>query len=133
MTEKLELAEGQTFVEGRSEAKAQELLEAAKGREDEVYTTSFGYIVPADILTSEVKDEIKDIDAEAEAKAAEEEAARQAEIEAAKPFDPSAASVPEVQEYLSGADEAERNRVLAEEKAGKNRVTIVGNDEEGAK
>lgn len=133
MSAKVKPAEGQVFVEGRSEAKARELLEAAKGRESEVFTTSFGYLVPESILTNEVEDEIKDIDAEAEAKAAEEEAARQAEINAAKPFDPSTASVPEVQAYLAGADEAERDRVLAEEKAGKNRVTIVGSDEEGAK
>lgn len=135
MTEKMELAEGQTFVEGRSEAKARELLKAAEahGVENEVYTTSFGYVVPEKILTDKVEDTIEDIADEEKAAAEKEAAERQAEIDAAKPFNPSEASVAEVQEYLAGADEAERDRVLAEEKAGKNRVTIVGNGEEGAK
>lgn len=135
MTEKIELAEGQVFVEGRSEAKARELLAAAtaKGVENEVFTTSFGYLVPEAILTDKVEDKVEDIDEEEKAAAAEAAAARQAEIDEAMPFDPSAATVTEVQEYLAGADVAERDRVLAEEKAGKNRVSIVGSDEEGAK
>lgn len=111
MTAKVEVAAGQTFIEGRSEAKARELLTTAKGREAEVLTTSFGYIVPTDILSAEDKDEDKDEDK-------------------AEKFDPSAASVAEVQEYLEGADEDERKRVLDAEAAGKNRVTITG---EGAK
>lgn len=133
MTAQVKLAKGQAFVEGRSEAKAQELLSAAKGRESEVLTTSFGYIVPEDILTGETKEDLGEIDAEAQRKAEEEEAARKAELEAAKPFDPSKANVDEVKEYLSGATEDERARVISEEKAGKNRTSIVGTDEEGAK
>lgn len=133
MTAQVRLADGQAYVEGRSEAKAQELLTAAKGREGEVLTTSFGYIVPKDILTEELGEDLGEIDAEEKRKAEEEEAARLAEIEANKPFDPSTASVNEVNEYLQSATEDERTRVLAEEKAGKNRVSIVGSDEEGAK
>lgn len=133
MTAKVELAEGQEFIEGRSEEKARELLKAAKGRESEVLTTSFGYIVPKGLLTAEVKEDVKEIEERQAREAAEKAAAEQAELEKLKPFDPTEASVPEVRDYLSGADEDERKRVLAEEKAGKNRVSIVGSDEEGAK
>lgn len=133
MTAQVRLADGQAYVEGRSSAKAQELLKAAKGREGEVLTTSFGYIVPKDILTADVGEDLGEIEAEEKRKAEEEEAARLAEIAAQKPFDPSTASVTEVNDYLGSASEDERTRVLAEEKAGKNRVTIVGSDEEGAK
>jgi len=41
-------------------------------------------------------------------------------------FDPSALSVREVIAYLDGVDEAERERVIAIEAAGKNRKSITG-------
>jgi trigger factor len=40
--------------------------------------------------------------------------------------DPAAFTVAEVQAYLAGADDAEKERVLAAEAAGKNRSTITG-------
>lgn len=45
-------------------------------------------------------------------------------------FSPSAHTVAQVNEYLANADEAERERVLAAERDGKNRVGIVGAAEE---
>jgi hypothetical protein len=41
-------------------------------------------------------------------------------------FDPSAHTVSQVQDYLDGADPTERERVLAAERAGKDRATITG-------
>lgn len=45
-----------------------------------------------------------------------------------EPFDPSDHNGPEVIEYLKGADEAERERVLAAEAEGKNRKGILAAD-----
>ena len=42
------------------------------------------------------------------------------------PFDPSTHTVSEVNAYLASADEAEYDRVMAAEVAGKNRSTITG-------
>lgn len=47
------------------------------------------------------------------------------EAERTVPFDPSAKSVTEVQEYLAGADEAERARVLEAERTGKARTSLL--------
>jgi hypothetical protein len=44
------LADGESFVEGRSGATAKALLEAAGDRGLEVKTTSFGYILPTDLV-----------------------------------------------------------------------------------
>ena len=46
----LNLADGESFVKGRSTGKAQELLELAGDRATEVRTTSYGYVVPTEIL-----------------------------------------------------------------------------------
>lgn len=45
-----------------------------------------------------------------------------------KPFDPSEHTGPEVIEYLKGAGEDERARVLAAEKGGKDRTTVLNAD-----
>lgn len=142
MTAQVKLAEGQAFVEGRSTAKARELLDAAKeaGREGEVLTTSFGYIVPKELVGGDAKAEADEAAKAAEVAAAEEaakaaEAAQKAEDDGenkAVEFDPSEAGVEEVHEYIKGADDAERERVLAAEREGKNRVTVL-REYEGAK
>lgn len=107
----LAVADGHTYVEGRSPATARALLEAAAeaGLENAVKTTSFGYIVPDAVHEAYL------------AGPADEDP----EGEKAVEFDPSEAKVEEVLEYLAGADEDERARVLAAEVAGKNRVTIT--------
>lgn len=43
-------------------------------------------------------------------------------------FDPAEHNVDDVLAYLADADDAERNRVLGDERAGKNRKGIVGDD-----
>lgn len=45
-----------------------------------------------------------------------------------KPFDPSDHNGPDVIEYLKGADETERERVIAAESTGKKRTTVLGAD-----
>ncbi|MFE2046365.1 hypothetical protein ACFXAZ_36685 [Streptomyces sp. NPDC059477] len=47
---------------------------------------------------------------------------------AGAPFDPAVHTGPEVIEYLKAADEDERARVLAAERDGKNRSTVLGAD-----
>lgn len=171
------LADGESFVEGRSGATARALLESAGERGAEVFTTSFGYILPTDLVPAGVKaitnadtaavitqpgtstnvDEVwnvggapkpaavtessddKDVDPdvlaqlEAEKAAAAQEqadadaAAAQAEADKAAAdadenpeglqFDPSTATIAEVKEYLAGADDVERARVIDAEKA----------------
>lgn len=126
------LEEGEQFVEGRSQETARELLDLAEkaGLEGSVRTTSFGYIVPSAIFdtVTESSDD-KDVDpnllAELEA---EKAAAAQAEAEKAaadaadenpegSEFDPTTATVDAIKEYLDGADDTERERVLAAEAA----------------
>jgi hypothetical protein len=110
MPTKLTLADGETFVEGRSRDKAAELvkLAAAAGLKGSVRTTYNGYIVPSSILD--------DADAEADATDADDKV---------ETFDPSKATVDEVAEYLEGADETERERVLAAEAEGKKRKGVL--------
>jgi rRNA maturation endonuclease Nob1 len=117
------LKDDETFVEGRSEEKAQELLKRAAvfGLERRVSTTFDGYIVPTKIL------------AEAEADEAKADPETPAEEEAVTEFDPSKATVEEVQSYLDGADDAERERVLAAEAKGKDRKALRPATHEGDK
>ncbi len=97
------LGDGESFVQGRSIALAKELIEAAEAAgidASRIVTTSHGYIVPSELLADE-------------------------EEEPANEFDPSDANVAEVKAYLDGADETERERVLAAEAKGKNREGVL--------
>lgn len=148
--------EGSSHTLGRSREKAAALLEVAAelGLEGQVATTTDGYIVSDEVLKgyeeaienaqadaqADVKaqaDAVADADAEkrkaedAALSAKAEEVAKQAEIPEA-PFDPSTHNVAEVQAYLEGADQAERDRVYAAELTGKARTSLVANTE-GAK
>jgi hypothetical protein len=180
----LNLADGESFVKGRSGAKARELLELAGERGGEVRTASHGYIVPSDILPEGYEGAVTNADlpavttepgtpTEAEhtynvggareaevgtplpksAKLAERGAvipvtapvgaegeqgapAQETAEEPAGEFDPSKATVDEVEEYLAGADDAERARVIAAEEEGKKRkgvLDLAATTEEGAK
>ncbi|HCB59093.1 MAG TPA: hypothetical protein DEP82_14555 [Arthrobacter bacterium] len=120
------LADGEHFVEGRSEAKAKELLALAEaaGLPGQVSTTSFGYIVPAVIFASDVTDVdpavLAALEAEKAAVKAQEDTAAAAaadENPEGVQFDPSTTTVDGVKEYLAGADDEERARVLAAEAA----------------
>ena len=57
----LNLADGESFVKGRSTQKARELLELAGDRAAEVVTNSYGYIVPTEILPEDY-DAITNVD-----------------------------------------------------------------------
>ena len=102
------LNDGEAYVPGHSEEIARHLFDLAKkaGVDNSlVSTTSHGFIVPAEILVE--KDEVIDQD---DVVTAEDQTA---EVDDADPaYDPSEHSVAEVKEYLDGADEAERQRVL---------------------
>lgn len=130
MPAKDKIPAGYTFVEGRSAETARELLEAADaaGKPGEVFTTSFGYLVPEGVLNSAT--ESGDTEEQEEAETGE---VKTEENPGGSQFDPSDAKVEEVLEYLDGADDEERARVLAAEVAGKNRTTITSAYEEGAK
>lgn len=140
MPAKDKIPAGYTFVEGRSAETARELLEAADaaGKPGEVFTTSFGYLVPEEVLNSATESGDTEEQEEAETGEAETEEVKTEEAETEEnpggsQFDPSDAKVEEVLEYLDGADDEERARVLAAEVAGKNRTTITSAYEEGAK
>lgn len=102
------LADGEEFVEGRSQETAAKLvgLAEAAGLKGSVRTTYKGYIVPSAIFA---------------APADEEDKGKGGAVE----FDPSAATVDEVKEYLDGADDEERARVIAAEESGKARKSIL--------
>lgn len=97
------LADGESFVPGRSIALAKELIEAAEAAgidASRIVTTSHGYVVPSELLADEAE-------------------------ESAEEFDPSKATVADVKDYLDNADESERERVLAAEAEGKGRDGIL--------
>ena len=146
------LADDETYVAGRSSKRAAELLSLAEtaGLKGSVRTTSHGYVVPSAILT-EGEYEGQTLTEESRpavhtepgtdpdpAKVynvgqAPEFDTFAADEEPADEFDPSQANVDEVLEYLDGADDTERERVLAAEKDGKARKTVLSYDPEGAK
>lgn len=106
------LADGESFVPGRSIALAKELIEAAEAAgidASRIVTVSHGYVVPSELLADE----------------AEEESVEQ--------FDPFKANVEEVKAYLEGADEDERERVLAAEATGKKRSSVLAFTSEESK
>lgn len=152
MTTTPRLAADETYVDGRSAARAAELLGYAKESGSRVLTTSHGYIVKTDILpegfdgdvlTEESRPAVHtepgtDPDAANVynvGQAPAHDTFAKAE-EPAKEFDPSKATVDEVLDYLDNADDEEVERVLAAEKAGKKRKGILDEfttDPEGAK
>lgn len=141
------LADGESFVEGRSGATAKALLEAAGDRGSEVRTTSFGYIVPSDLVpegvsaitnadtaavitqpgTSTNVDEVWNVGGRPKAteKSTEGESDQTDHGDDVDLFDPSNSTIDEVKTYLDGADETERQRVLDAETAGKGRKGIL--------
>lgn len=135
-----QVPEGKTYVPGRSQDKAVELLDLAEkaGLAGQVATTSHGYIVPSAIFADGGADEADDnTDGAGDTAGGDtnSESTKDADgEEKVEQFDPSAATVDEVKEYLGGADDTERERVLAAEEAGKGRKGILDlADTEGAK
>lgn len=153
MTTTPRLADDETYVDGRSSATAQELLKLADaaGLQGSVKTTSHGYIVPTSILPEDFEGETlteesrpavhtepgTDPDAANVynvGQAPEFDTFSAAEGSTpAKEFDPSKAKVDEVLDYLNGADDTERERVLAAEEAGKGRSSVLAFTPEGDK
>jgi len=143
----LNLRGGESFIKGRSGAKAKELLVIAGDRGAEVRTTSHGYIVPSEILpegydaitsadlpavTTEpgTPTNVEDVWNKGGARNAPvgtplAEADEAGEEAPAGDFDPSKATIDEVKEYLDGADDDERARVIAAEEAGKQRKGVL--------
>lgn len=113
------LNDGEAYVDGRSEETARDLYERAKKAgidQSRVSTTSHGYIVPVELVRK--KDEA--VQAEDQPAVLTEPGTTtdpEEAVNANVAFDPSGHSVAEVKEYLEGADEAERQRVLDAEAA----------------
>lgn len=118
------LADGEEFVEGRSQEKAAELVSLAEaaGLKGSVRTTYKGYIVPSAIFAH---DEANETQETPESPGNPDVPAPPTDKGGAVEFDPSEATVAEVQEYLEGADDEERARVIAAEEAGKARKTVL--------
>lgn len=126
------LADGESFVPGRSTKQARELIEAAEAAGIDaarIITVSHGYVVPSELL--EVEADEADTD-EVPADEADEADGEEGE-EPADEFDPSEANVAEVKAYLDGADDNERERVLAAEANGKNRSGVLSYTSEESK
>lgn len=113
------LAEGQSYVAGRSEEQARELLALAEaaGLPYQVFTTSHGYIVPTAILEHDAADADADADADGDDKTSDPAAGDETGTDGGKEFDPVGATIDEVKDYLDDVDDTERERVLAAEKA----------------
>lgn len=126
------LADGESFVAGRSTKQARELIEAAEAAgidASRVVTVSHGYVVPSELLEAEaVEAEAAEEETSDEADEADAEAEGEAEL-----FDPSEATVVEVKAYLDDADDTERERVLAAEATGKNRSGVLSYTSEESK
>ena len=141
----LNLADGESFVKGRSMAKAQELLELAGDRATEVRTTSYGYVVPTEILpegyeaitkadlpavttepgTSTNVDEVFNKGGEPTGTPAKEEIEEEGEEEGEALYDPADHTISEVEAYLEEADDEEHARVIAAEAEGKQRKGVL--------
>lgn len=124
----LSLREDEAFVEGRSYEQAIEFLARAEkaGLDPHVVrTTSFGYIVPKSLLKGDdpVNDDENPQDTENPETGAELNGPGKGgeEKDGDSPFDPADHTVKQVEAYLDGADDAERDRVLAAEREGQNR------------
>lgn len=133
----IKLEKGQKFIEGRSQETAARLVNAAKelGRIAEVITTSRGYIVPKEVAAAadEADGAQEQTEAQAETQTTESETHGSMQGDGnADLFDPTKHTVAEVKEYLDGANDEERTRVLEAEAAGDARATLVGKNE-GAK
>lgn len=122
MPHTLKLEDGEAFVEGRSQSKARKLLKAAKDAKLDarvVRATSNGYIVPKSLVGDD-----KPTDSENDSSEIQD-AGDGDQVEEQKLFDPSEHDVKEVEAYLKDASEEEQKRVLAAEKEGKARKTLL--------
>lgn len=150
------LADGEAFVQGRSQATAEKLVTAAADadRKGSVKTTYDGYIAPVEVveaagfgsassIESSVPENPADHSDPAPVKADavpetpesdESDEADEADADADL-FDPSGKTIAEVEAYLAGADDDERARVIAAEqestKPRKGVLDLAATTEEG--
>lgn len=141
MGKTLNLADGEEFVSGRSRETAAKLvaLAAEAGLKGSVRTTYDGYIVPSAIFAAPAEEDAEadaDVDNDADKTGEEivvdpaatgdetvvnldkvEDKVEEVVENHVNEFDPLAATVAEVAEYLEGADDEERARVIAIEAA----------------
>lgn len=90
MAAKVKLEEGQSFIRGRSSAKAKDLIERLGDGEGSIITTAFGYIVPTSIVKdgeadSEYANVLPDGTDVAKAERGEEESTEESGDEADEP------------------------------------------------
>ncbi|ALY10557.1 hypothetical protein FDH86_gp022 [Arthrobacter phage Tank] len=116
------LPEGKVHVKGRGIAQAKALIERAEELgidASEVVTTSVGYLVPEALVerTEKAEEETpttnQDGDQDPDGQDQNPGDTPDEDLDA---YDPSKHTIAEVTEYLEGADDAERERVIAAEK-----------------
>lgn len=124
--------EGKVHVKGRGRDAAKRLLDAAKEAgidASEIVTTSVGYLVPEALVApaEAAQDEAQETaSADSDTKTTDEAQAETGDDgdkaddgdtpdDQLEAFDPSKHTVDEVAEYLAGADDAERDRVISAE------------------
>lgn len=123
------LADGEAFVQGRSQATAKALVQAAADADlkGSVKTTYDGYIAPVEVVEaagftvsteSSVPENPADHSDQPPVKTDVPETpdADDADDDA-ELFDPTSKTIAEVKDYLAGADDVERARVIDAEKA----------------
>lgn len=127
------MKDNETLVEGRSSARAAELIQKAEAAglgAQVVRTTSRGYIVPSAIFDAPApKADKVGVPAEETETAENAPEAEEAHGEADE-FNPSDHDVKEVRAYLATADAPEQERVLAAERNDKGRRSILSDYEE---
>lgn len=135
MKTKMDLKPGEVFVEGRSQAKARELLQNAKDAGVDsrlVRSASTGYIVPEEVRDGKKtpkQDNVLPTIAEETDTSLPHPDSPADEERKAQQFDPSDHGIGKVKAYLEGADEEERQRVLDAERNGKARKSLLPDDE----
>jgi hypothetical protein len=114
--------DGVVHVKGRGRAQAKDLIERANALGidlSRIVTTSVGYLVPEELLASDVLG-LSEEDQEFA------DGGQDTPDDQLQAFDPSAHTIAEVLEYLDGVDDTERQRVLdAEAEAEKPRKGIT--------
>jgi len=120
------LADGEAFVQGRSQDTAKALVQAAEDADlkGTVKTTYDGYIAPVEVVeaagfgaTASTESSTPENPADHSDKPPVKAEAKTEEQGDVALFDPTSATIAEVKEYLAGADDAERDRVIGAEKA----------------
>lgn len=135
------LPEGTVHVKGRGTAQAKALIERAEELgidASEIVTTSVGYLVPEALVERTEEGEAQaptpDLEVDGSIDPSTVSGNQDPDDQTQTPetpdenlaaYDPSEHNVDQVTEYLEGADDAERERVIAAEKDGKARKTIL--------